>query len=89
MTEVCEAEFPEASPNVDRLADFNDSLSWGCITRADLGADTAADGHRRDDRPLPAPPLTAPRGHAQIDILRLWCAVTMEGVSEARESLRR
>lgn len=36
VTDVCAVEFPGASPNVDRLGDFHDPLSWGCIAHADL-----------------------------------------------------
>ncbi|MFI0975990.1 M48 family metalloprotease [Streptomyces sp. NPDC021093] len=39
VTEVCDFEFPATKPNVDRLGDFHNPLSWGCITRArSLGA---------------------------------------------------
>jgi len=36
VTDVCAVEYPGASPNVDRLGDFHDPLSWGCIAHADL-----------------------------------------------------
>lgn len=36
VNEVCAFEFPDAGPNVDRLGDFHDPYSWGCIARADL-----------------------------------------------------
>lgn len=36
VSDVCAVEFPGASPNVDRLGDFHDPLSWGCIAHADL-----------------------------------------------------
>ncbi|WP_330303713.1 MULTISPECIES: M48 family metalloprotease [unclassified Streptomyces] len=36
VTDVCAVEFPGASPNVDRLGDFHDPLSWGCIAHAGL-----------------------------------------------------
>lgn len=36
VTDVCEAEFPDTTPTIDRIADFNDPLSWGCVAHADL-----------------------------------------------------
>lgn len=36
VSEVCAFEFPGAGPNVDRLGDFHNPYSWGCIARAEL-----------------------------------------------------
>ncbi|MDN3021085.1 M56 family metallopeptidase [Streptomyces sp. S.PB5] len=36
VTEVCDFEFPDAQPNVDRLGDFHNPRSWGCIAGAQL-----------------------------------------------------